>query len=257
MTHAAMEGEFAAALTNPSLPVPAWALSPRGDVDAKRFAVYRNNVHVGLVGVLRAKFPVTARLVGEEFFSAMARVFVGLEKPRSPLMAEYGARFPDFIAGFEPARSVPYLADVARLEDAWTEAYHAADAAPLTVAALAVLPQEQLLALSFAAHPSARLVSSRFPVGSIWSVNQADAVAPVAGRQPECVLVTRPEADVTLRVVTAADHAFCAALFAGETIEAGAVAAFATDPSFDLPQALVGLVGAGAFAAVIRKGTSR
>lgn len=256
MNHAAIEAEFAAALADPARPVPGWARSPRGDVDARRFAVYRNNVHVGLVGALRSKFPVTARLVGEDFFSAMARVFVGIEKPTSPLLAEYGAGFPDFIAGFEPARSVRYLPDMARLEIAWTEAYHAADAAALGVAALAARPQDDLLAIAFRPHPAARLVSSRYPVGSIWSANQAETVAPVSGKGPESVLVTRPDAEVTLRVIAEADAAFCGALLAGETIETAAAAAFETDPAFNLPEALVGLVGVGAFAAVIQKGQS-
>jgi hypothetical protein len=40
--------------------------------------------------------------------------------------------FPDFIEQFEPASSVPYLADVARLEMLRVRAFHAADADPLT-----------------------------------------------------------------------------------------------------------------------------
>ena len=61
---------FAAAVLDPTLPVPAGVVSYRGDADEKRFAVYRNNVHVGLVGVVAAKYPVCATLVGEEFFTA-------------------------------------------------------------------------------------------------------------------------------------------------------------------------------------------
>ena len=59
-------------------------------------------------------------LVGEEFFRAMAQIHVRAHRPRSPLMFEYGDELPDFIAGFPPAADVPYLADVARLEIAWS-----------------------------------------------------------------------------------------------------------------------------------------
>ena len=89
-----------------------------------------------LIGAIEARYPVTRRLVGDEFFRAMARAYVAEEKPRSPVLIHYGADFPDFVARFEPAREIAYLADVARLENAWVEAYHAAEAAPLALAAL-------------------------------------------------------------------------------------------------------------------------
>lgn len=255
MSHAATEAGFAAAIIDPQAPVPSWAHSPRGDVDAKRFAVYRNNVHVALLGALRAKFPVTARLVGEDFFKAMARLFVANHKPSSPLLAEYGSDFPVFIQHFEPARSVPYLADVARLECAWMEAYHAADANVLEPAALGTIEPDALLRLTLEAHPATRLCTSNHPVGSIWSANQTEVVAPITARGPEAVLITRPGSDVTLRVIPPADGTFCAALFAGRPIEDAAAEALATASAFDLGTALVGLLSAGAFTAITSKGS--
>jgi len=44
---------------------------------------------------------------------------------RAAALAEYGDGFADFLAGFAPAQSLPYLADVARLEWAINAAYHA------------------------------------------------------------------------------------------------------------------------------------
>src|SRR3546814_5903028 len=68
-----------------------------------------------------------SRIVGDEIFRAMARVYVASAPPHSPIMLDYGASFPDFIERFEPATTLPYLADVARIERAWIEAYHAAE----------------------------------------------------------------------------------------------------------------------------------
>lgn len=254
MNHAEVEAEFAAAVTDPARPPPSWALSPRGDVDARRFAVYRNNVHVGLVGALRAKFPVTARLVGDEFFTAMARVFVGIEKPNSPLLALYGDGFPDFIAGFAPARTVPYLADVARLECAWMDVYHAAEAAPLGIGALSATAPGDLLELVLVPHPATRLVASDHPVGSIWSANQTAAVEPLRTHGPEAVLITRPDADVVLRTITVADRVFCTGLLAGTSVGEAAGAAIEAAPEFDLGTALVGLISTGAFAGILTEG---
>jgi hypothetical protein len=48
----------------------------------------------------------------------MARSYVALAPPSSPIMLDYGAGFPDFIGAFEPAKCLPYLQDVARIERA-------------------------------------------------------------------------------------------------------------------------------------------
>ncbi len=76
--------------------------------------------------------PSIERLVGEDFFKGAASLFIGASSshPR-PVLIEYGEAFPAFLESFEPARGLPYLADVARLEWLRHAAYHAADRVPL------------------------------------------------------------------------------------------------------------------------------
>jgi hypothetical protein len=93
---------------------------------------------------LQANFPAVLRLVGKEFFREMARLYVLSEPPTSPILLDYGAGFPDFIASFVPAGALVYLPDVARIERAWTESYHAPDAAPLPAAAAATIPKDRV-----------------------------------------------------------------------------------------------------------------
>src|SRR6266850_2007205 len=136
---APFETSFAEALLDADRPIPFGINAHNAAVSARRFAVYRNNVVAGLVKALKSRFAVVEKIVGEEFFAAMARVFVMEQPPRSPLLATYGDNFPAFIAGFEPARELPYLVDVARLEAARTRSYHAADATPVDPGQLATL----------------------------------------------------------------------------------------------------------------------
>ncbi len=253
MSMVAGQEAFAAALLDPGLPVPSGVTSARGHADAARFAVYRNNVFVGLTRALAKRFPVTARLVGEEFFTGMARVYAGIEKPASPLLFRYGDSFPDFIEAFEPARVLPYLADVARIEVAWTRAYHAADAAPLEISAVAAVDPELLPRLRLAPHASALLVVSRQPVGSIWGAHQSDKAASVTMSGSETVLVSRPALDVRVTIIPPADAAFAERLFGGASLGEAAQAA-ANHPSFDFGRALVGLLSVGAFAAIEHSG---
>src|SRR5580692_4900648 len=91
---------FAAALDEPSAPPPTMTHGRLGAPDARRFAVYRNNVAVGLIGALEARYPVARRIAGDDLFRAMARAFVRAHKPCSPVMIAYGAEFPEFVAAY-------------------------------------------------------------------------------------------------------------------------------------------------------------
>ena len=80
------QSAFAEALLDPDRPLPAGIIDPDGAPAPKRFAVYRNNVTVSLIEALAAGFPVVQRIVGEEFFGAMACEFVRAHPPGSPLV---------------------------------------------------------------------------------------------------------------------------------------------------------------------------
>ena len=147
------ETSFAEALLNTAQPIPRGIIAHNAAIPARRFAVYRNNVVVGLRKALKSRFPAVEKITGEEFFAAMAQIFVTEQPPRSPLLATYGDEFPAFIAAFEPARELPYLADVARLEAARTRAYHAADATPLGAEHFAALDADTLGAIRIDLHP--------------------------------------------------------------------------------------------------------
>ncbi|CDZ32589.1 Hypothetical protein NGAL_HAMBI1145_13600 [Neorhizobium galegae bv. officinalis] len=243
------QNAFAAALLHPDQPLPRGITTARGTVDSSRFAVYRNNVYVGLTTALGQRFPVTKRLVGSDFFAGMARAYAADHKPASPLIMHYGDDFPDFIAAFPPAASLPYLPDVARIEVAWTRAYHAADRLPLDVTALANVTPERISDVALVPHPSARLVRSDFPAGAIWSAHQGETVATVADWQAEAVLIVRPAMHVEVHVLPPRDAAFAACLLEGATLGEAAQTAFAAASDFDFGSALIGLIGLGVFSA--------
>jgi hypothetical protein len=241
---------FAGALVNPSRPAPAATQRRDGRPVERRFAVYRNNVAVALIGALEARYPVVRRLVGDDFFRAMAGAFVAAEKPRSPALMLYGDGFPDFVASFPPAGAVPFLADVARLENAWVEAYHAAEADALGLDALAAIAPDALEALRFQPHPAARLLRFSHPAASIWAASQGEGEPrPPEVWSAEEALVARPDADVFVRVLPPGGFAFAAALFSGASL--GEAAARAAVDDFDPGAHLVGLIGAGAFQSLI------
>ncbi len=249
---AEVQAEFAAALRDPLVPAPATLVGPDREPAPRRFAVYRNNVIVGMVNALSSAFPVIERIVGADFFQAMARAYALAEPPSSPVLMDYGAGFADFIAGFAPAASLAYLPDVARIERAWREAYHAADAEPLTAEDFAAIDAAAIAGLRLTLHPSLRLLRSRFPAQTIWTMNAPDGeVRPVDLAQAEDTLIVRPDTQVEVRRVPPGGAAFVAALGRHATLGEAAARAMAESERFDLAGNISGLIAAGAIVGIV------
>jgi hypothetical protein len=243
---------FAPALLDPDLATPAVVAGPKSKAAVKRYNVYRNNVTVSLINALAAAFPATLRITGDDFFRAMARFYVRATPPTSPLLFDCGRDFPDFIERYEYAQSVPWLADVARIERAWLDAYHAADVQPLMPRDLAAIPSEQLINTVLKPHPAMRVIRSRFSAVTAFTASRSDGPAKhIEVVEPEDALLTRPALEVEIRRLPPGAAIFLSSLMTGESLGAAASAAFAESPSFDLSANIRGLLDAGAFTTVL------
>ncbi len=247
---------FSNALLAPERPLPPGVITWNGSDPSVRFDVYRNNVVVSLTEALAEGFPVTRALVGERFFAAMARCFVVAQPPGSPILSDYGDALPDFIAAFPPARGLPYLPDLARLERARVKAYHAADAPVLTAQDLAEHLDEpqRLPAARLALHPACTVLVSAHAIVSLWAAHQGEGrIEDVDLRRAESALVLRDGDEVLVLPLSPAIGPFLAALAAGAPLGEAAEIAAATAPDFDpvqIPtQALALLIHHGGIAA--------
>ena len=244
---AELQRQFAEALLDPRRPMPAECIDPAGHPDPLRFAVYRNNVASSLIEALEAAYPAVRRLVGEEFFRAAARPYVLQDPPDSPIMLRYGEGFADFLERFASLSDYPYLADVARIERAWLEAYHAAEAEPLDPADLAGIVADRVADLCFTLHPSMRLVRSAFPALTIWHANVQEQTPPPIDLDagPEDVLIARPVAEVQARLLPAGGALLLQSLARGSPLAEAASRASAACPSFELTTCLAVVLESG------------
>jgi hypothetical protein len=243
---------FSRALLDPDLAAPTVIAGPKSKAAVKRYNVYRNNVTVSLINALAAAFPATLRITGVDFFRAMARFYVRAAPPTSPLLFDYGRDFPAFIERYEYAQPAPWLADVARIERAWLDAYHAADIRPLMPHDLAAIPAERLPNIVLKPHPATRIIRSRFSAVTIFTAGQSDGPDnSIEIVEPEDALVTRPALEVEVRRLPSGGAIFLGRLMTGESLGAATSAALSESSSFDLPANIRGLLEAGAFTTVL------
>jgi hypothetical protein len=249
---------FAAGLLDPQAPTPTGLRAWNGSDPSRRYDVHRNNATTSLVRALTDGFPVTRALVGDEFFRAMAREYVRAEPPCTPVLIEYGAGFSDFIAGFVPAASLPYLADVARLERARLEAFNAADAESLDATAFTPWLQapEALMQRRAVLHPSLRPLSLAHGVLDLWRAHQpgnehglSKALEAAAGEGRQDLLVLRPHLDVQAIALPPGACRALATLRAGHTV-GDALSAAAGENGFELAAVVAVLVQHGALVAL-------
>ncbi len=213
------------------------------------FAIYRNTVMKGCIDALQANYPAVTRLVGEEWLRAAAAVYTRDTMPARPMLPEYGADFADFLAQFEAAAELPYLAGVARLDRFWTEAHAAASDDALVPAVLTALATSNFFRARLQPHTATRWAwFSDEPIYTIWSRNRSDALFDGDIEwQPEGALLTRPGDSVQWCPLDRAGCVFLDTCAADGTLADAAQAALAAQPHADLGRLMARLLEAGAF----------
>jgi hypothetical protein len=213
------------------------------------FAVYRNTVMKGCVDALRANFPTVERLVGAEWMSAAACVFAQQCPPTQPQLISYGDGFADFLQRFEPARDLPYLAEIARLDRLWLEAFAAAEQPRLELHTLSSMTPIQLAELHLRPHAAARWHWSVLPAFSLWRCNREGIELPDPLLwQGEGTLLCRRENCVVWQPLSVGGCAFLDACADGHTLASASDLALEAQPALDFNALLASLFAARVFA---------
>lgn len=144
---------------------------------------HANTISYARIRALEETFPLTRQHLGDAAFNKVARGFVETNVVRASDVNRIRLGFSDYL-------SDAATRELAQIEGAWLESYHAAEAGPLTLGDLAALDEAALLALAVAPHPSVRTVNISVPIAS--------ALQEMAGQQPAAILCVRPDAEVRL-----------------------------------------------------------
>ena len=220
---------------------------------AARVDIYRNNLHEGFLKALSLGFPVIQRLVGEDYFGQLGRLFLAEYPSRAGNLHHIGAPFAGFLREQFGATTYSYLPDIAELEWAYQECLIAPDVAPLDPTPLQTMPPERLADLRFDVHPACKLVSSEFPIVRIWRANQEDRDGTETidlGQGGDFVLVRRNDEGIELRRLPGADFALLRCIVRGGTLGDALQIASAVAADFNIATALRHFVGLGVLTCV-------
>jgi Putative DNA-binding domain len=212
--------------------------------------VYRNTTLHGTVEALRANYPVVAAIIGDQMFSGIAAEYSESCPPISPVLADYGRGFADWIEYQPWAADISYLPDVARFERLHIEALFAADNEPLTTDMIATTGADDWTQVRLRLHPAARFGWATTPAMSIWLAHQRPAKRLIdPDWHAEGGLFVRPFGQVAAHPLKPAAHRFLFGIRLGETIGSSALATVALYPKADIGGLFAFLLACGCFAA--------
>ena len=146
-----------------------------------RLDIYAQMYCARLLDALQEDFPRVAAILGEEQFREMGRAYLRQVPSCHPSLRYLGAHFAEFLTR-QPAETVlPFLGDLARLEQARLDVFDAPDAAPLQIEDLQTIPAEAWATIRFQVIPALQTLTCAWPVQQVWQDNdftQSDTLRP-------------------------------------------------------------------------------
>jgi hypothetical protein len=252
---AELQQRFANALYAPEGEVPAFAVAG-AEPASERMDIYRRAIFANYRKALAATYPAVRRILGDSLFAAVVDAYVRAHPSASGDLNDYGDTFGAFLEEHPPNAAHPYLGDVARLEWAIDEVNRAADTAlrpERVLEAIAAVAPERLSGIRLRLAARFRLVSSPYPIMSIWQANAAGDAGDL--RSPtdapgDSLAVRRDPDGIVVERLSAGDGTWLGALASGATLTDAIAAAQAADAAFDLGRTLHAQIGNGTIAAV-------
>jgi hypothetical protein len=228
------QATLASALASGTQPWPDLLLSgvvPGGTLDvAGALAVYRSGYLARLTEQLGETYQAVWRVVGDESFLALAEAYIAGHASTSYNLSDYGRSFAEFLEGRGETMDPPFLPELARLELAFHDLFHAEAHEAVDAAALASIGDLSGVRLRFGR--AVRLLDCRRAVYDLFRHRHDDEAPDLETERPQRVLMYRKGGDVLARELDSATFAALEALSSGRTVDEALEKAVETDGSF-------------------------
>jgi hypothetical protein len=163
-------------------------LSPVEQVD-----VYREQFWLRHVDVLRDDFAAIERALGEVAFEALARAYLRARPSDSFTLRDLGTGMAEFLAAHAPWSADPFLAEVARVEWAFVEAFDGPDAPPFDPTTIEGRAEDAWPSARIVLHPSLQRLALAYPAHDYRIAARKGEVARPDARVCHAVVYRGPE----------------------------------------------------------------
>jgi len=135
----------------------------------ERVDIYANMYFYRILDVLKEDFPATPAILGEDRFHNLVTGYLIEYPPEHFSIAYAGKHFADFIESHPMREEFPFLADLARMERALIDVFHAPDWTPLDAEAMRAIAPTDWPALKLMRHPATLTLQLQWNVATILS----------------------------------------------------------------------------------------
>ena len=201
--------ERAKRISNDGDPVSAHAEALiRGDSRlsaSERVTIYANAYFYRLLDCLDEEFPATSAVVGANNVVAIVRDYLRAWPPTEPSIFYVGRNLSAFLRDHPLVTRWPFISELARLERAMLDVFHAADAFTLSDEAMRAIPSYQWPAIRLKIHPAVQILHNEWHVTDVLSDVQTGRECREPAHQKSPVIVWRQDAEVYYRALEDAE----------------------------------------------------
>lgn len=205
---------------------------------AQQLQIYHNNILTSLTEALQSIYTNIQRLVGEDFFVATARIYIPNHLPHTGTLIEFASDFAEFLANFEHTKSMDYLVDIAKIDWACHQIYHAKDSHEFDLNQLREIPEDYYEKLIFELNPASCILKSRYPVLRILQLcmNEQDGSAETVDLTEggDNILIIRRVLDISFEKLNEAEFTFLTAINAKKVFSTVVEETLNIDSNFDI-----------------------
>jgi hypothetical protein len=211
---------------------------------AQRLAIHVHHYEASLTAAVVGRFPATGWLVGSRRLEDAARTFVHDHPPTAPCIAEYGARFPAFLATWPDTAYLTYVPTFADLDWHLGRLAVSIDVDALARDRLAAIDPTDLASAGVTLQGGTHYLRASWPIDTLITMYLSDASPESWTLMDEEVYLEVRGSRGALRFsrLRAGDYAFRVSLAEGQTLAGAAGRALAIDPTFEPGVALLTLL---------------
>ncbi len=215
-------------------------LHAAGRDSARRAEIHRRHYHTSLVAAVMNRFPASSWLLGSAVTEAAAMSFVCAHPPTAPCIAEYGDRFPEWLAAHAASVDLPCVESFATLDWQLGRLAVSADGPALTPTQMTRLTTDGLADAVVLLQSGTYYLRAGWPVDALMGAFLGDPTQALATIKPQMVWLEARgnRGAISLTRLREADWVFRSDIHKARPVGVAAERAWQVDAQYDPGRAL-------------------